>query len=120
VFPDPPNQYTLNATASLQAILGRGRKPDDGSIGSISSSSSGGGGGDDGDSGGGPWVYYSGELDRFGEWAYSDIEPFGELLTPMPSRSSVNLWMGSRGVTAHCHCELHLSLALNVVLLQHC
>lgn len=87
-FPYPPNPYALNATATVKELLGRGRKPSD----------------DGKDTG--PWVYFSGELDRFGAWAYEDIEPYGELLTPMPSRSSVNLWMGSRGVTAHCHCEI--------------
>jgi len=49
------------------------------------------------------YLYYSGELDRFGEWAFDDIEPFRELLRLRPERSSVNAWIGQPGVTAHCH-----------------
>eukprot|EP00051_Salpingoeca_urceolata_P012180 m.151137 g.151137 ORF g.151137 m.151137 type:complete len:483 (-) comp17400_c0_seq5:161-1609(-) len=48
------------------------------------------------------FVYYSGEIDRFGEWALNDISPFDELIVLQPQRTSINVWMG-KDVKAHCH-----------------
>lgn len=49
------------------------------------------------------FVYYSGEIERFGEWALRDISPFEELIQLRPERSSINVWLGHAGVAAHCH-----------------
>lgn len=82
LFPTPPGVYNDNATAPITKLLRVGTATVDGE---------------------GPWTYYSGELDRFGEWAFRDVEPYAELIRPMPERSSINLWIGTDGVTAHCH-----------------
>lgn len=49
------------------------------------------------------YLYYSGEIERLGDWALRDIEPYRELLRLRPERSSINTWIGQPGVTAHCH-----------------
>lgn len=49
------------------------------------------------------YIYYTASIDQFGEWALDDIMPYADLLTPNPSHSSINVWIGQPGVTAHCH-----------------
>ena len=51
----------------------------------------------------GEFLYFTGDIDRFGDWAIDDIQPFTELLALNPQRSSVNVWMGQPHVIAHCH-----------------
>ena len=47
--------------------------------------------------------YFTGSIDDLGEWAYSEIQPLGELLLLNPKLSSVNVWIGQPHVIAHCH-----------------
>lgn len=49
------------------------------------------------------YIYYTGSIDQFGAWALEDIMPYSELLIPNPAHSSINVWIGQPGVTAHCH-----------------
>ncbi len=49
------------------------------------------------------YIYYTSEIDRLGEWALTDIEPYGDLLSPNPAHSSINVWIGQPSVIAHCH-----------------
>ena len=49
------------------------------------------------------FLYFTGDIDRLGDWAIDDIQPFTELLALNPQRSSVNVWMGQPHVIAHCH-----------------
>jgi len=49
------------------------------------------------------FLYYSGEIERFGKWALDDISPYADLISPMPESSSINVWIGQKGVIAHCH-----------------
>lgn len=90
----PPNAYEMNVSMSFNIFAKHMRAS---ARSTVSTTSSNTGTAD-------PYLYYSGELDRFGEWAFEDISPFAELLLPMPERSSVNVWMGQKGVVAHCHC----------------
>lgn len=52
---------------------------------------------------GNKFVYFSGEIERLGNWAINDITPFDELLVLNPHSSSVNVWIGQPHVIAHCH-----------------
>ena len=48
-------------------------------------------------------VYFSGEIEKLGNWAIDDVMPMDEFLTLNPELASVNVWMGQAGVIAHCH-----------------
>ena len=48
-------------------------------------------------------LYLTGGIEQLGSWAEDHIQPFGELLTLNPSRSSINVWIGQPHVIAHCH-----------------
>lgn len=51
----------------------------------------------------GRFLYFTGDVDRLGEWAMREVQPLKELLLLNPKRSSVNVWMGQPHVIAHCH-----------------
>ena len=51
----------------------------------------------------GRYHYLTSDIDQLGEWAFGDVEPIDELLSPNPSRSSVNVWIGQPNVIAHTH-----------------
>ena len=51
----------------------------------------------------GQFLYFTGDVDRLGEWAMGEIQPLKELLLLNPKHSSVNVWMGQPHVIAHCH-----------------
>ena len=49
------------------------------------------------------FVYFSGEIERLGNWALADIMPLDELIILNPHSSSINVWIGQPHVIAHCH-----------------
>ena len=51
----------------------------------------------------GRYHYFTGDIDQLGGWAISDVDPIQELLSPYPTHTSVNVWMGQPNVIAHCH-----------------
>ena len=51
----------------------------------------------------GQFLYFTGDIDRLGEWAFDEIQPTRELLMLNPRRSSINVWIGQPHVIAHCH-----------------
>ncbi|XP_011403823.1 PREDICTED: uncharacterized protein LOC105312682 [Amphimedon queenslandica] len=51
----------------------------------------------------GRYHYLTSDIDQLGEWAFGDVEPIDELLSPNPSRSSINVWIGQPNVIAHTH-----------------
>ena len=66
--------------------------------------------------------YYSGEIDQFdgGEgWALHDIDPIDELIALMPSRSSINVWIGQRGASAHAHYDGYHNFYASLTTLPH-
>ena len=48
-------------------------------------------------------LYFTGDIDQLGEWAFDEIQPIDELLVLNPKRSSINAWIGQPHVIAHCH-----------------
>lgn len=48
-------------------------------------------------------VYFTGDIDDLGPWAWEDVQPIEELLSLNPKHSSINVWMGQPHVIAHCH-----------------
>ena len=51
----------------------------------------------------GEYMYYTGDVDSVGLWAFDQIQPIEELLRLNPKSSSVNVWIGQPRVIAHCH-----------------
>ena len=51
----------------------------------------------------GRYLYFTGGIEQLGFWAENHIQPFDELLSLNPSRSSINVWIGQPHVVAHCH-----------------
>lgn len=51
----------------------------------------------------GKHIYFTGDVDSLGPWAFDQVQPIGELLSLNPSHSSVNVWIGQPHVVAHCH-----------------
>ena len=51
----------------------------------------------------GQHIYFTGDIDGLGLWAFDQVQPIGELLSLNPSHSSVNVWIGQPNVIAHCH-----------------
>lgn len=51
----------------------------------------------------GRFHYLTSDIDHLGEWAIYDVYPLDELLSPNPSHSSINVWIGQPNVIAHCH-----------------
>ena len=51
----------------------------------------------------GKHVYFTGDIDSLGLWAFDEVQPIGELLSLNPKHSSVNVWIGQPNVIAHCH-----------------
>ena len=49
------------------------------------------------------YIYFTGDIDDVGSWAWSDVQPIQELLKLNPKHSSINIWMGQPHVIAHCH-----------------
>jgi hypothetical protein len=75
-----PNPYHTNVTLTSKEFFARIQQP---SIGR--------------------YHYYTGDMEQLGEWAWSDVSPLHELLSPNPAHSSINVWMGQPHVIAHCH-----------------
>ena len=48
-------------------------------------------------------IYFTGDIDDVGTWAWEDVQPIEELLSLNPKHSSINVWMGQPHVIAHCH-----------------
>lgn len=53
------------------------------------------------------YLYFTGDIDDVGRWAWDDIQPIGELLMLNPKHSSINIWMGQPHVIAHCHYDAY-------------
>lgn len=51
----------------------------------------------------GRFLYFTGDIEQLGEWAFEEIQPVRELLVLNPKRSSINTWIGQPHVIAHCH-----------------
>ena len=51
----------------------------------------------------GRYLYFTGDIEQLGDWAWREIQPISELLVLNPTRSSVNAWIGQPHVIAHCH-----------------
>jgi len=49
------------------------------------------------------YIYFTGDIDDMGSWAWNDVQPIQELLKLNPKHSSINVWMGQPHVIAHCH-----------------
>ena len=49
------------------------------------------------------YLYFTGDIDDVGPWAWEDVQPIEELLMLNPKHSSINIWMGQPHVIAHCH-----------------
>ena len=51
----------------------------------------------------GRYLYFTGDIELLGDWAWNEIQPTKELLVLNPAHSSVNVWIGQPHVIAHCH-----------------
>eukprot|EP00731_Ephydatia_muelleri_P028041 Em0019g914a len=51
----------------------------------------------------GRYLYFTGDIEQLGDWAWNEIQPSKELLVLNPTHSSVNVWIGQPHVIAHCH-----------------
>lgn len=52
----------------------------------------------------GRYHYLTSDIDSLGNWgAIDDLYPLDDMLSPNPSRSSINVWIGQPHVIAHCH-----------------
>lgn len=51
----------------------------------------------------GRYLYFTGDIEQLGDWAWSEVMPMKELLVLNPTHSSVNVWIGQPHVIAHCH-----------------
>lgn len=51
----------------------------------------------------GEYMYFTGDVDKIGVWAFDHVQPIEELLRLNPKSSSVNVWIGQPHVLAHCH-----------------